>query len=133
MTDKRFDHSPWLFWDGADPYERAAQLEYQAHLATTCDVGLGENTYVSPRALVGPETLRLGSRCYVAAYAYVTDVLVAGDDCTINPYAVVRGSVTMGDGVRIGAHASLLGFNHSMDPAEPSFRQLVFGGRPTPG
>jgi acetyltransferase-like isoleucine patch superfamily enzyme len=61
----------------------------------------------------------LGSRCYVAAYAYVTDILVAGDDCTINPYAVVRGSVTLGDGVRIGAHASLLGFNHSMDPAEP--------------
>lgn len=125
MTDERFDHSPWLFWDGADPNERAMQLEYQARLAATCDIRLGERSYISPRALLGPMTLRLGSRCYVAAYAYVTDSLVAGDDCTINPYAVVRGSVTLGDGVRIGAHASLLGFDHSMDPGEPIFRQKL--------
>jgi hypothetical protein len=29
----------------------------------------------------------------------------------------------MGDGVRIGAHTSILGFNHSMEPGQPVFRQ----------
>jgi acetyltransferase-like isoleucine patch superfamily enzyme len=55
----------------------------------------------------------LGDECYIAAQAYVTDHVTAGNQCTINPFAVVRGTVTMGDHVRVGAHASILGFNHN--------------------
>nr|WP_256435106.1 acyltransferase [Deinococcus sp. JMULE3] len=66
----------------------------------------------------------MGARSYVAAYAYVTDEVTTGDDCTLNPYAVVRGRVRMGSGVRIGAHASIIGFNHGFaDPHTPVFQQ----------
>ena len=70
------------------------------------------------------DELRLGDRTYVAAGAYLTGSLRTGADCSINPYTVVRGRVELGDGVRIGAHSSILGFNHSMsDPNLPVFRQ----------
>ena len=35
----------------------------------------------------------------------------------------VRGRVRLGNGVRVGAYASLLGFNHSMEPDAPVYRQ----------
>lgn len=70
-----------------------------------------------------PDRLRLGDDSYIAAHAYVTGELTTGSDCTVNPYATVRGTVTLGDGVRIGAHTSLLGFNHSMAPDRPVFQQ----------
>ena len=42
----------------------------------------------------------------------------------MNPYSVIRGNVRLGDGVRIGAHTSILGFNHTMsDPDVEVFRQ----------
>ena len=48
---------------------------------------------------------------------HVTGELTTGADCTLNPFTTVRGTVVLGDGVRIGAHTSLLGFNHSTKPA----------------
>jgi len=119
----RYDYSPWLFWTEATPGERQAQESHHADLAARCDLKCGENSYISPIAMVDPERLRIGNNSYIAAHAYVTHHLEAGDDCTINPFAVVRGSVTLGNGVRIGAHTSIIGFNHSMDPATPVFRQ----------
>jgi carbonic anhydrase/acetyltransferase-like protein (isoleucine patch superfamily) len=53
----------------------------------------------------------------------VTGIVTCGRDCSINPYAVVRGNVKLGDGVRVGAHASILGFNHTMAPGIEVFRQ----------
>ena len=39
---------------------------------------------------------------------------------------MVRGEITLGDAVRIGAHTSLLAFNHTMtDPDVEVFRQPI--------
>jgi len=109
----RFDYCPWLFWGEATQEERAQQLAWQAGLAARSAVYCGARCYVSPRAGLVPGRLTLGSDCYIAAEAYVTDELSTGNHCTINPFAVVRGRVSMGDHVRVGAHASILGFNHN--------------------
>jgi acetyltransferase-like isoleucine patch superfamily enzyme len=69
------------------------------------------------------DVLRIGEGSYIAGYAYVTGDVTAGADCTVNPYATVRGRVVLGDGVRIGAHSSLLGFNHGFAPDRPVHRQ----------
>nr|WP_275588396.1 acyltransferase [Microlunatus panaciterrae] len=67
----------------------------------------------------------MGDNCYIAAHAYVTDDLRCGDHCTVNAFTVVRGSVTMGSGVRIGAHTSILGFNHGFEADREVFRQPI--------
>lgn len=118
------EFSPWDFWREADADAREAQLAWQRSLVGgRPDHELGTECFVSELASVDNDVLRLGDRTYVAAGAYLTGELVAGSDCSINPYTVIRGTVTMGDGVRIGAHTSILGFNHSMEPGEPVFRQ----------
>jgi acetyltransferase-like isoleucine patch superfamily enzyme len=90
---------------------------------------LGAECFVSTLASVHADTLHLGDRSYIAASAYITDDVRLGADCTVNPFTVVRGRVRGGDGVRIGAHTSILGFNHSMAAHEPVFRQpLVSAG-----
>src|SRR5690242_10912552 len=90
----RLDFLPWEYARTASPEERSRQAERQA---------------------------RLGGE--VALAAYVTGRITLGSDSTINPFAAVRGRVTIGDGVRIGAHTSILAFNHGMAPGEPIFRQ----------
>lgn len=118
------EFSPWDFWREADEAQREAQLERQrALLDGRPERRLGERCFVSLLASVDPDLLTLGDRTYVAAGAYLTGELVAGADCSINPYTVIRGRVTLGDAVRIGAHTSILGFNHSMEPGTPVFRQ----------
>jgi len=120
----RFDFCPWLYYEEATEAERAAQVEWQARLSETGRVVFGQNCFVSPLAAVFPARLEMGDRSYIAAYAYVTDEVILGADCTVNPYAVVRGKVTAGDGVRLGAHSSLLGFDHGHgDPHMPIFQQ----------
>ena len=119
----RYDYSPWLFWSEATPDERRVQESHHADLAARYDLKCGENSYISALAMVDPDHLQIGNNCYIAAHAYVTHNLDAGDDCTINAFAMVRGSVALGNGVRVGAHTSIIGFNHSMDPATPVFRQ----------
>ncbi|WP_405825129.1 acyltransferase [Streptomyces sp. NBC_01390] len=117
----RFDHCPWLFEKEATEERRAAQRERQRSLGG--DSAVGERCYVAESAAVFPDLLRLGDDSYIAAHAYVTGTLTTGTDCTLNPFTVARGTVRLGTGVRIGAHTSLLGFNHSMAPDEPIFRQ----------
>jgi acetyltransferase-like isoleucine patch superfamily enzyme len=56
---------------------------------------------------------------YIAAHAYVTDDVQTGSDCSLNPFTTVRGTVRLGDGVRIGAHTSLLGFDHAAEIERP--------------
>ncbi|WP_345801376.1 acyltransferase [Microbacterium sp. AZCO] len=118
------EYSPWDFWSRADAAARARQRSHLAGLAERPGHELGEGCFVSELASVDNDELRLGDRTYVAAGAYLTGSLRAGSDCSVNPYTVVRGTVALGDGVRIGAHTSILGFNHTMsDPDLPVFRQ----------
>lgn len=77
-------------------------------------------------AALQADTLRLGPRSYIAAQSYLTGDIRAGRDCTMNPFSVVRGAVSMGDGVRIGAHTSILAFNHGFeDPETEVFKQPI--------
>jgi acetyltransferase-like isoleucine patch superfamily enzyme len=121
-----YDFCPWLFWREASAAERAAQLAHQSTLAATGKVTFGEQSFISPRAGFVPDRVSIGDHSYIAGYAYVTGEITMGTHSTINPYTVVRGTVKMGDGVRIGAHASVLGFNHnSDDPTRPIWQQGV--------
>jgi acetyltransferase-like isoleucine patch superfamily enzyme len=52
-----------------------------------------------------------------------------GKHSTINPFAVVRGQVMLGDGVRIGAHSSLLGFNHTFELLDRPVHQQPISSR----
>lgn len=118
---RHFDHCPWLFAEGATEEQLRGQRTRQQAIGGDSDIG--ERCYVAESAAVFPDLLRLGDDSYIAAQAYVTGELTTGTDCTLNPFTTVRGTVVLGDGVRIGAHTSLLGFNHSFDPDRPVFRQ----------
>ncbi|NGO48122.1 acyltransferase [Streptomyces ureilyticus] len=115
------DHCPWVFADEATEEQRAAQRKRQEAIGGECEIG--ERCYVADSAAVFTDRLWLGDDSYIAAHAYVTGELTTGADCTLNPFSVVRGTVTLGNGVRIGAHTSLLGFNHGMAPDRPVFQQ----------
>lgn len=118
------DYSPWDFWKLATPEAKERQRERIARLNERDAHEIGAGAFVSELASVDNERLLLGDRSYIAAGAYLTGQLTAGADCSINAYAVVRGQVRLGDGVRIGAHSSILGFNHTMsDPELPVFKQ----------
>ncbi|MFP3464285.1 acyltransferase [Leifsonia sp. SIMBA_070] len=118
------DYSPWRFWAEADESRQQRQREALQELGRRPHHDIGDGCFVSELAAVDNDELRLGDRTYIAAGAYLTGSLRAGADCSINPYTVVRGRVELGDGVRIGAHTSILGFNHTMsDPDLPVFRQ----------
>lgn len=121
------DFSPWSFWSRASEAEQAEQLRQQRELMDADPrVVVAEHCFVSTLAAVQTERLELGERSYIAAHAYVTGSLRTGAHCTINAFSVVRGEITLGDGVRIGAHSSLLAFNHSMtDPDLPVYRQPI--------
>lgn len=118
------EFSPWDFWRDADPAAQERQRALQADLGARPGHRFGVDCFISDAASVENEELQLGDRTYIAAGAYVTGSLIAGRDCSMNPYAVIRGNVRLGDGVRIGAHTSILGFNHTMsDPDVEVFRQ----------
>jgi acetyltransferase-like isoleucine patch superfamily enzyme len=85
----------------------------------------GDRAFLSPLAAIFDVDLSIGADSYIAAHAYVTGRVRLGDHTTLNPYTVVRGDVTIGNGVRIGAHASVLGFNHTANPAQPVYQQPV--------
>ncbi|MEU9190422.1 acyltransferase [Streptomyces sp. NPDC048484] len=122
LDDSYFDHCPWDFDRRASAAQRKAQAAHQKRLAGG-GAGLGPRCYVSPAAGVFTDVLLLGENSYIAGHAYVTGEVTTGSDCTVNPYATVRGRITLGDGVRIGAHSSLLGFNHGFAPDRPVHRQ----------
>lgn len=120
------DYTPWAFWDTADAEAQRRQLDVQARLTREHGYLFADRVFVSELASITNDTLELGDRTYVAAGAYLSGSLQTGRDCTVNPYAVVRGEVVLGDAVRIGAHTSVLGFNHTMDdPDVEVFRQPV--------
>ncbi|WP_323125718.1 acyltransferase [Microlunatus elymi] len=120
-----FDYSPWGFWHRADEQAQQHQRELQRRaLEQHPDWSFGEQCFVSELAAVQCDTLQLGDRSYIAGHAYLSHDVIMGRDCTVNAFTVVRGKITIGDAVRIGAHTSILGFNHTMtDPDVEVFRQ----------
>ncbi|MFJ1967546.1 acyltransferase [Streptomyces sp. NPDC087903] len=122
LENAYFDYCPWDFDRRASPAQKAAQAVHQKRLAEA-GADVAEHCYISPAAGVFPDVLRLGARSYIAGQAYVTGEVTAGSDCTVNPYATVRGRISLGDGVRIGAHSSLLGFNHGFAPDQAVHQQ----------
>ncbi|MEU4386346.1 acyltransferase [Promicromonospora sp. NPDC023805] len=117
---RRVDFLPWEY----DPTsEEGAAQEARRRELVADGAKIGTGVFVAPNAAVFCDRLTVGDRTYIAALAYVTGDLTIGADCSINPYAVVRGEIRMGDGVRIGAHTSILGFNHSMATDRPIHRQ----------
>lgn len=125
----RHDLGVTAFWQEATAEQRDAQLAWQRELAARGDVHLDDEVFVSRRAIVYADRLRLGARCYLAAHTTLWGDVEFGPDCTLNPYSEVRGTVRIGAGTRIGAHTSILGFNHGMSPDRPVHRQpLTFEG-----
>lgn len=124
-SPSRYDFNPWKFFAQANEDERAAQRAWQAVIAERGDVRLGEPVFISPLASVYPDRLSLGRHSYLAAHSYLTGDVEMGENCTLNPFALARGTLRCGAGVRIGAHAMLLGFNHSMAPDRPVYQQPV--------
>lgn len=120
---KMLDYNAWLFRHQATDEQRVRQESHQASILECVDGSFGTECFVSELAMVQPSRLRLGDRSYVAAHAYLTGNIETGADCTVNAFTVVRGTVTLGDAVRIGAHTSILGFNHSMAPDRPVHKQ----------
>jgi acetyltransferase-like isoleucine patch superfamily enzyme len=120
-----FDYSPWDFWSSADAAAQRRQLDAQRDLvATRPGWSFGEQCFLSPLASVDNDELHLGDRTYIAAGAYLTGTVRTGRDCSVNAYTVIRGDVRIGDAVRIGAHTSIIGFNHTMATLEVEvFRQ----------
>jgi carbonic anhydrase/acetyltransferase-like protein (isoleucine patch superfamily) len=116
------EFSPWDFWATATAAARQLQLTSQRDLvAARPGWSFGEDCFVSGLASLDNDTLRLGDRTYIAAGAYLTGSLRTGRDCSLNAYTVVRGDVELGDAVRIGAHTSILGFNHTMARLDVEF------------
>ncbi len=125
------EYSPWTFADRATPADRRSQADLQAALLTRHPHWrIAADCFISRHATIQNDQFTLGARSYVAAHAYLSHDVQVGADCSINAFTVVRGRVRMGDAVRIGAHTSILAFNHTMsDPDVEVFRQpLTFAG-----
>jgi len=120
-----YDYSPWRFWSSADEDAQRQQRDFQQQLlAENPQWRFGVRVFISDQAAVQNDVLDLGDRSYIAGHTYLSGEVRTGRDCTINVYTVVRGKITIGDAVRIGAHTSILGFNHTMsDPDVEVFRQ----------
>lgn len=120
-----YDYSPWRFWSQADDEVQLRQHDYQQQLlAQNPRWAFGDQVFVSDQAALQNDVLELGDHSYIAGHSYLSGEVRTGRDCTINVYTVVRGKIAIGDAVRIGAHTSILGFNHTMsDPDVEVFRQ----------
>lgn len=117
---RRIDFFPWEYDPTSPEGERQAA---RRHDLLAAGAQIGDGVFIAPNAAVFCDRLSVGDRTYIAALAYVTGDLTIGADCSINPYVVVRGDIRMGDGVRIGAHTSILGFNHRMSTDLPIHEQ----------
>ncbi|SEE96385.1 acyltransferase [Ruania alba] len=122
LAGAELDFNAWAFWSSADEARQQAQRRHQQTL-TDRGAELADRSFVSEWAACFPDTLTLGAGSYLAAFSYVTGDVHIGARSSVNAYAVVRGRVRIGDGVRIGAHTSLLGFDHTFAPDRPVHSQ----------
>lgn len=121
----KFDYSPWQFWPQATDVEHRLQLAHQDKLKRNPGVTIGAKVFLSEHAMIDPTEFHIGDNSYVAAHAYITDHVHLGENTTVNPFTVIRVKVRIGDAVRIGAHTSIIAFNHSMHPDEPVYLQKL--------
>ncbi len=127
------EFAAWGFWGLASDEQAADQRRRLAELRER-GFAIGADAAVSRLAAVHPTSLVLGDRSSIAAHAHVTGDVVIGDDCTVNVGVAVRGPVTTGRAVRIGAHSSLIGFDHGFDdPDVETFRQPLSSAGVTVG
>jgi carbonic anhydrase/acetyltransferase-like protein (isoleucine patch superfamily) len=122
MILQAIDYMPWMEKSAEEKLEQTRLQQYWAETYGAC---FGIDCFVSPQAVLFPESLRMGDRSFIAGGAIVRNIqLIMGTDCSINSYAVLSGKVTLGDGVRIASHASIYGFNHGhASIEEPIFCQ----------
>lgn len=124
MTTANTSHfAPWTFPSHATDAERTENARILTALRAAGHV-IGADTYVAPSCVVEPPEgdrhLSLGDRSYLAGWTHVSGDVAIGADCSLNVFASARGTVRIGDGVRIGAHTSILGFDHGhADPDVP--------------
>ncbi|TDE95110.1 acyltransferase [Occultella glacieicola] len=125
--NRDLEFAPWRFWAEADEAEQADQLDVQRAMAgSRPEHSFAEKCFVSELASVQCDRLDMGRSSYIAAGALVTGSIEMGTHCTINAYSIVRGPVRFGRAVRVGAHTSIIGFNHTMtDPDTDVFRQPI--------
>lgn len=125
--NRDLEFSPWRFWAEATEAEQAEQLKLQAELVEAHpEYRFAEKAFVSALASVQCSALTMGRSSYIAAGALVTGEVQLDRHCTINSYSIVRGPVRFGSAVRVGAHTSIIGFNHTMsDPEVEVFRQPI--------
>ncbi|WP_024287375.1 DapH/DapD/GlmU-related protein [Cellulomonas sp. KRMCY2] len=117
------EFAAWSFWQTATAEQRADQLDRLAELRSR-GFTIGDGCTVSRLAAVHPDSFELGDRSYVAAHAHVSGEVSMGADSSVNAFATVRGRVTIGRAVRIGAHTSVLGFDHGFAGTDQEiFRQ----------
>lgn len=119
----RYDLGISPFWRAAGEAEQQAQRDWQSELGRRGEVRFAEDVFVSPLAAVYVDRLILGERTYIAGHVCLYGDHELGSDCTLNPFSELRGHVRMGSGVRVGAHTSILGFNHAMSPDRPIHEQ----------
>ena len=113
-----FDYSPWDFWSKADETAKARQRALQDQLIDERPAHeFGEDCFVSELASIDNDELRLGDRCYMQRAVTSPDRSARAATAASTPIRSSAGDVRLGDAVRIGAHTSILGFNHTMsDP-----------------
>ncbi|MCY1199394.1 2,3,4,5-tetrahydropyridine-2,6-dicarboxylate N-acetyltransferase [compost metagenome] len=119
----RYDLGISPFWQTATPAEQEAQRSWQSELRQRGAMQFSEDSFISPLAAVYADSLTLGARSYIAAHVCLWGNHELGADCTLNPFSELRGRVRLGDGVRVGAHTSILGFNHAMSTLAPIHEQ----------
>lgn len=117
------EFAAWDFWRTASDEQRADQERRLAELRSR-GFAIGDGSVVSRLAAVHPDRFDLGDRSYVAAHSHISGDVEVGPDCSVNVGVALRGRVRMGRAVRIGAHTSVLGFDHGFDdPDTEIFRQ----------
>jgi carbonic anhydrase/acetyltransferase-like protein (isoleucine patch superfamily) len=119
----RYDLGVSPFWETATKDEQDEQRHWQSCLMSEGDMAFADGSFISPLAAVYADRFTLGARSYVAAHVCLWGEVQLGADCTLNPFSELRGNVILGDGVRVGAHTSILGFNHAMSVDSPIYQQ----------
>lgn len=131
---RRLCHMPWLFFRPRPPHLEWIddwQARVQERLLALEAVTLGRGCFIAPSAAIFGEPHRavvIGSRCAIAAHAFVHGPVVLEDDVSINAHAILDGGrlgIFVGKGTRIAAHAKLYAFDHGISPRAPVSAQPV--------
>ena len=122
--DISIDYMPWM---ARTREQEDDQRKWQAELTRSFNAEIEEGCFISRKALVYPQVLKMGRRSTIAAGAVVRNTtLTMGAHCTVNAYAVLVGKITLGHSVRIASHASIMGFNHGYsDVEQPIYQQPI--------